>query len=105
MRRLTLEALGFTEADVWREIRDRWRRPEGEPKTEAEMRSLFRAEMLEEQARWTPEQRFRWMDAHFVIRWVKFRDSHLAEGATMKEIEQAWLADREDDVCSWADAD
>lgn len=103
MTTLTLAALGFTEEDLWREIRDRWRRPEGEPKTEAEMRSLLRAEMIEEQAGLTLEQRFRWMDASLVERWRIFRRLRLSAGATMEEIVQEWGADRPVECRVWGD--
>ncbi len=103
MKRLTPAALGFTEDDLWQEIRDRWRRPEGAPSTEAEMRSLFRADMIEEQAGLTLEQRFRWMDASMVERWRIFRRLRLSAGVSMEEIVQEWEADRSVECRVWGD--
>lgn len=103
MKRLTLAALGLTEDDLWRDIHDRWRRPEGEPRTEAEMRSLLRAEMIEEQARWTPEQRFRWMNVSLEEWWRIFRQVRLSAGTTMGDIVQEWEDDRQIQDRLWDD--
>lgn len=94
MGRLTLEALGFTEDDLWREIRDRWRRPEGEPRTDGELRRLFRAQMIEEQARYGPEERFIWTERAIAELWELFSGARAAEGASRDEILREWEADR-----------